>query len=133
MKYFLNDFVVRTAMKIILKKEHIEKMKNVLFLLQEDELKQNSIIFIDKDSHGANSKLRFLIQNDTRSLLKLSCANYELDKQGSVYNCKVKFGVNYGSLPTNPYCVIVKAVDETVLNQANRSVRKLLKIVFGIN
>lgn len=62
------------------------------FFTQDDELKHDSIIFLDGDSLPVNYNTRFYLENDTLHALRPVCTPYEHDSdengvKQTVYSC----------------------------------------------
>lgn len=70
----------------------ISSISSLLTHSQDDELKHDSIIFLDGDSLPTNYNTRFYLENDTLHALRPVCTPYEHDSdenglKQTVYSC----------------------------------------------
>lgn len=100
------------------------------------------MIFLDGDSLQVNAKMMYEVLNDTLEMLKPDCKGYEADHRGlktSVINCsgypeKTSHAIfltfyrksftellfaRDGILRKSPYCVILRAMDTSLITKAN--------------
>ncbi|XP_063699474.1 uncharacterized protein LOC134830049 [Culicoides brevitarsis] len=100
---------------------------------KDDELKHDSIIFLDADSLPVNYNMRFYMENDTLHALRPLCTPYEHDSDSNgpkqtVYNCKIVFD-KFGLIPSFPYCVALKAFDTKIISSVSPLARSKICLV----
>uniref|UniRef100_A0A336MYT0 CSON008578 protein n=1 Tax=Culicoides sonorensis TaxID=179676 RepID=A0A336MYT0_CULSO len=104
---------------------------------KDDELKHDSIIFLDNDSLPVNFNTRFHLENDTMHALRPVCTPYEHDsnKNGvkqTVYSCKIVFD-KFDTFTSFPYCVALKAVDTTIISPGISMAKTKICLVSSTN
>ncbi|XP_055597573.1 uncharacterized protein LOC129747397 [Uranotaenia lowii] len=86
-------------------------------IYRDQPLSHLKVLFVDNDTIAMNNHVHYQLLNDTYKLFAPKCTSFEIERTAgikqTVFSCEL-IAQQTGILPNEMYCVILKAVDETL-------------------